>query len=290
MFIVPGPTSERLALKVAEQGGFKVIKVHRKVFGDGESYIRYLSILKGKDVAIIQSCEYPQDKSLIEILFMASTAKQLGADKVTLIMPYFAYSREDKRFLPREAIGAEVIIELIESVGVDEFITFDMHNEKTLKHFKIPHHDLTAMPLIAEHFRGRLKDPFVLTPDDGRPKRAKIVAKPLGAEYDYYEKKRDRYNGQIITKDKILPVSGRDVLIVDDIISTGGTMVKCIESVKKQGARDIYVACTHPLLAGKAVENLFSAGAKEIVGTDTFSSNYSVITVAPLIVEELQKQ
>jgi ribose-phosphate pyrophosphokinase len=242
------------------------------------------------DLIIIQSCEYPQDKSLIEILFMAATARRLGAKRVVLIMPYFAYSREDKEFRPGEAVGANVVIKLIEAVGVNKFITFDMHNEETLKHFNIPVRNLTAMFAIGEHFKARLKDPLVLAPDDGCPERARNAARPLGADFDYYIKKRDHHDGRITTEDKIVPVAGRDVLIIDDIISTGGTVEKCITSVKKQGARDVYVACTHPLLAGEAVDTLRAAGAKEIVGTDTFSSPFSLITVAPIIVTELLRK
>lgn len=287
MIIVPGLTSERLASKVVQEGKFRSVIVERKVFKDGESYIRFRGEVKGEEVVIIQSCEYPQDKSLIEIFFMAATAKRLGAERVTLIMPYFAYSREDKEFLFGEAVGAEVVIRLIEAVDVDEFFTFDMHNEDTLRHFNIPVRNLTAMPTIGEYFIGRLKDPLVLAPDDGNPERAESAAKPLCADWDYYSKKKDHHDGRITTEEKIVPVAGRDVLIVDDIISTGKTIANCIASVKKQGARDVYIACTHPLLAGDAVEILLAAGAKEIVGTDAFSSPFSLITIAPIIATEL---
>jgi ribose-phosphate pyrophosphokinase len=289
MIIVPGPTSERLASKVVEAGRFRSIAVDRIVFKDGESRIRLLGEVKGEEVVIIQSCEYPQDKSLIEILFMAATARRLGAKRVTLIMPYFAYSREEKEFRPGEAVGADIVIKLIEAVEVDEFITFDMHKEETLKHFKIPNRNLTAMPTIGEHFKGRLNNPLVLAPDDGCPERAEAVAKPLGTDWYYYKKKRDPNDGHITTEEKRIPAAGRDVLIVDDIISTGDTIAKCIASVKEQGARDIYVACTHPLLAGKAVETLQAAGAKLIVGTDAFSSPFSLITIAPIIAKELTR-
>jgi ribose-phosphate pyrophosphokinase len=289
MIIIPGSTSTNLALRVIKKGGFHRVSVERKVYADGESYIRFKVNVEGEDVAIIQSCEYPQDKSLIEILFMAATARRLGAEHITLVMPYFAYSREDKEFKPREAIGADIIIELIEAVGVNKFITFDIHNEETLKKFKIQAKNLTAMPTIGEYFRGKLKDPIVIAPDDGCPERAVNVAKPMSASYDFYIKKRDYTDGHVTSEEKQVPVAGRDVLIVDDIISTGGTIANCIASVQKQGARDIYVACTHPLLAGDALKKLKYAGAKEIVGTDAFSSSVSLISIAPIIVKELSK-
>ena len=288
MIIVLGASSTRLENRVADILGCRTVQVERKVHADGESYVRFADDVRGEELTIIQSCSPPQDKSLVEILFMASTAKELGAERVDLVMPYFAYSREDMRFLAGEAVGANIVIKLLESVGVDSLTTFDIHNEETMKVFSIDACNLSAMPLIGEYFsRMSLVDPLVMTPDDGRPERAGTVARELGADWTYFEKKRNYVTGKVTTYEKEVSAKGRDVVVVDDIISTGTTIANCVVSLKRQGARDVHVACTHPLLVDGAPCRLFEAGSKSIVGTDSIESPYSVISLAEIIASHI---
>jgi len=289
MIVIPGPSSDRLGRRVAELLKADVVDVQYKLFADGESYVRLAGDVAGNDIVIVHSCDPPQDKRWMELFFLVSTARELGAEKIITVVPYYGYSRQDRRILPGEAIGSEVIVRLLESAGIDLFMTFDMHNENILSRFKVEAKNLSAMPSIGKYVQQlNLKNPFVVTPDDEAPERAKTVAEILSGEWDYFGKVRDPRTGEIFTQAKELPVEGRDVVIVDDIISTGGTMLNATKAVKDQGARDVYLACTFPLLKEESAERLMNAGAKAIYGTDCVVTKYSVISVAPAIAEALR--
>ncbi|KUO43142.1 MAG: hypothetical protein APU95_01195 [Hadesarchaea archaeon YNP_N21] len=291
MIIVPGPSSEELGRKVAWELREKIVALEYKNFPDGENYLRFTGEFKDEDVVIVQTTGPPQDTNLIKLLFMIETAKGLGAKKVVAVVPYFAYARQDERYRPGEVVSAEVVIDLLEKAGLDGFVTFDIHNPELLGKFKIRATSLTAMPLIGEYFsRLNLKKPFVLAPDQEAPRRAEIVAGILGCEHSWLDKFRDRITGEIRSEiHEDFDVSGRDIIIVDDIISTGKTIVNAVEILRKKGAANIYVGCTHPVLAPGALERIAGAGAKEVVSTDSIPSSISKISLAPLIAEELRK-
>ena len=167
-------------------------------------------------------------------------------------------------------------------------MTLDIHSPDILERFRIPAKNLSAIPLIAEHLKSRgFKGAFSLSPDKGAIELAKMGDAVLGGGYDALEKARDRHTGEVRTREKRLPVEGRDVVIFDDMISTGGTMALAVGLAKRCGARRVVAACTHPLLVGRAVERILGAGADEIVGTDSVPGPHSVVSVAPLIVEGL---
>ncbi|MEM2908097.1 MAG: ribose-phosphate diphosphokinase [Candidatus Hadarchaeales archaeon] len=291
MIIVPGPSSRELGYKIAQLLNEKIISVEQKTFPDGESYIRFTEEVKGEEVIIVQTTGPPQDTNLIQLLFMLRTLKELGAQKVTAIVPYFAYARQDERYRPGEIVSAKIIIDLLEKAGADEFITFDIHNLKLLEHFKIKAINLTAMPLIGEFFsKFKLREPFVLAPDQENPKRAEIVAKILGCDYSWLDKFRDRVTGEIKSEiHEDFDVMDKDVVIVDDIISTGKTIVNAIKILKDKGAKDMYVGCTHPVLAQGALERITRAGAKVIAATDSINSSISKISLAPLVASYIRK-
>ncbi len=291
MIIVPGPSSKELGHKIAQLLNEEIISIEQKVFPDGENYLRFTGEVEGEEVIVVQTMGPPQNTSLIQLLFMLRTLKELGAKKTIAIVPYFAYARQDERYRPGEVVSAKIVIDLLEKVGADKFITFDIHNLKLLKYFKIEAINLTAMPLIGEFFsKFKLRKPFVLAPDQENPKRAEIVAKILGCDYSWLDKFRDRVTGEIESKiHEDFDVSDKDVIIVDDIISTGKTIVNAIEILKRKGAKDIYVGCTHPVLAPGALERITKAGAKVIVATDSISSNISKISLAPLIAGYVKK-
>lgn len=289
MIITPGPSSLLLGQRVAALLDADIVPVENKLFPDGESYIRFMGDLRDKDLVIVHSCDMPQDKRWMELLFMVSTAKDLGARKVVAVVPYFGYSRQDRRLLQGEAIASEIMIKLLEAAGIDYFMTFDIHNKETLTRFKVGTRNLSAMPAIGKYFLGLdLRDPFVVTPDDEDPLRAKTIAEILSTDWSYFGKDRDPVTGEITTHARRLRVGDRDVVIVDDVISTGKTMLNAILAVKQQGARDVYLACAFPLLVGNAEEELFGAGAKAICGTDCVQSKYSTISVAPIIVDAVK--
>ncbi|MGQ4832676.1 MAG: ribose-phosphate diphosphokinase [Candidatus Asgardarchaeia archaeon] len=288
MIIIAGSASKNLARRIGEQLNAKVIEAEYKLFPDGESYYRIPEAVEGEDVVIVQSSAPPQDKNLLELMFLLDTVKDFGARKITLVVPYLAYARQDERYREGEVLSSKVIAKLINSIGADKLITVDVHNEAVLSFFNFEAINLTASVPFADYAEKMgLDKPFVLCPDQERPEMLEAIAKRLNTEYDWLEKFRDRITGEVKTKEKALPVKDRDVLIVDDIISTGWTVVNAINILKKQGARDIYVMATHLVYAEGARERILNAGAKEIIGTDSIEREDSKVTLAKIIAENL---
>lgn len=290
MILVPGPASHNLGQKVAETLNVRIVSVNLKSFPDGEYCLRFEGDLKGEEVVVVQSTGPPQDTNIMQLLLMLDTAKDVGAEKVTAVVPYLAFARQDKRFLPGEAVSAETFVKLIEACGTDRFITVNIHSENTLKRFSVPNENLSAITSLAEHFKSRgLDRAFSLSPDKGAVELAEEADRVLGGGYGWLRKERDRYTGEIQVEKKSLNVKGRDVIVFDDIISTGGTLARAVKMLKTQGARRVYAACVHPLLIGEAKQKILQSGAEEIVGTDSIPSSVKTVSLAPLIAEALAR-
>jgi ribose-phosphate pyrophosphokinase len=291
--IVGGSSSDALAAKVARELGMKSAKLEIRKFPDGEKYLRVLEEVKGEDVVVIQSINHTPDEFLFEYLLLVDTLKDLGASRVAGFVPYFAYARQDERFKPGEALSFRTVSKLIEDVGTDEIYTIDMHQHRVLKSsdvFKIPSRNLSAMSLLADYVEktGALHDPLVIGPDAEAEQWAKLAAERLHTDYDVFEKKR-LSSENVEIRPRKANAKDRDVLIVDDIISTGGTIIEALKILFSQGARKIDIACTHPLLMGGALAKIYEAGAQNVVGTDTVPSPVSYVSVAPLIVDQIKK-
>ncbi|MBA7677501.1 ribose-phosphate diphosphokinase [archaeon] len=290
MIVVPGPASQSLGKKIAENLNAQIVPVNLKAFPDGEYCLRFEGDVTGKELVVVQTTGPPQDTNIMQLLLMLDTAKELGAKKVTAVVPYLAFARQDKRFLSGEAVSAETLVKLIEACGVDQFITVNIHAENTLKRFSVPTKNLSAITLLAEHFEGRgLDGAFSLSPDKGAIGLAEEADRVLGGGCGWLRKERDRYTGEIQVEEKSLNVQGRDVIVFDDIISTGGTIARAIKVLKSQGARRVYAACVHPLLIGEAKTKIVESGAEEIVSTDSITSSVRTVSLAPLIVEALAR-
>lgn len=290
MLIIPGPASQELGAKTAELLKTAPVKTFFKQFPDGESYIRIQGDLKEKDVAVVQTTAPPQDTNLIQLCLIADAARSLGARNVTAIVPYMAYARQDKQFIAGEALSAKTVANLLTASGVTGLITVNIHSEHSLANFKFATKNLNAIPLLAQHFKSiGLKAAFALAPDKGAAGYAKQAAAILQGEYGWLHKERDRYTGQINTEKKELNVKGKNAVIFDDIISTGGTIVNAVKILKEQGARRIFAACVHPLLVGDAQKRIMQSGAEAIIATDCVQSPVSKVSVAPLIAEALKK-
>jgi len=290
VIVVPGPASQDLGRKVAEMLKSKTVSVVFKTFPDGESYLRLEGDVKGEEVLIVQTTGPPQDVHIMQLFLMVDAAKDLGAKDVIAVVPYLAYARQDKRFLPGEAISIETFIKLIEASGADRFLTVNIHEEDVLKKFNVPAENLSAMTLLAEHFKKKgLAGAFSLAPDRGALELAKEADKVLYGGCGWLRKERDRLTGEIRVEEKKFNIKGRDVIVFDDIISTGGTIAVTVKMLKTQGARKVYAACAHPLLVGEAQRKIMQSGAEGIVGTNCVPSPVSVVSVAPLIAEALAK-
>jgi len=288
--VLLGPASIELGKKLAETLGAESVPVESKSFPDGESYVRIAGNVSGDNIVVVQSTYPPQDRHLVQLLQLIDTARDLEASKLVAVVPYLAYSRQDKRFRSGEAVTVKTVVKLLEAAGVDSLITVDVHSDKILELFKIRALNVSAMSAIGEYFSNLgMREPYVFAPDAGALDRAKIVAEHLDAEYSFFRKQRDRTTGAIKTEVKDVSVKDRDTIIVDDIISTGSTIANAASILHQQGAKGIYVACTHPLLLAGAKEKIMSAGADEIVGTDCVSSDVSRVSVASIIAESLRK-
>ncbi len=271
--------------------GAKHVIVEHKLFPDGESYIRIPVSVEHEHVVIVQSTYKPQDKHLVELLLAIEAAKDLGAQTITVIVPYLAYARQDKRFRTGEAISVKTILRSIRCAGADTLITVEIHKEHVLTYFTGTAINVSAMDALAEYFKNIVKDPLVLAPDVGALPRAKRFAKILGGDYDYLEKVRDRITGEVRVKPKNISVKNRTVIIVDDIISTGKTMALAAKQALEHGAREVYAACAHALFVDNAYERLLTSGIKKVVATNTVPVPEKVVSVsvAPYIAETINE-
>jgi ribose-phosphate pyrophosphokinase len=288
--VIPGPASKELGERLAHELNAELIPIFLKVFPDGESYIRFeKQDLKNQDVVIVQTTSPPQDQRLLQLMLMADNAQDLEAHSITAIIPYFAYSRQDKRFTPGEAFSIKTIIKLLEKCGVTKIISINAHNPSVLQNFKIPVLDLSAIPLLAEYFKKHqlVENPLSLSMGKKALNVAQEADNILHGGYDYVASKRDVVTGNVTLEDKALQVRNRDVIIFDDIISSGGTMAKAVRMVKEKGARKVYSACVHPLLMGDSRERIIGNGAEEIIGTDAVTSTVSKVSIVPLLTKAL---
>jgi len=278
MYIIGGTASKTVAEDLSKCLDVPLARTILKRFPDNELYVCITDDILGEDVIIVQTT-YP-DPNIVELFLLQDAVKEAGAKKIIVVIPYFGYGRQDKKFENGEPISAKAIAKLI-SLNADEIVTVDPHKEHILDFFSIPALSCSAVPELAKYMMNKNID-LVLAPDKGAFDRAKQASYIINCAFDYLEK--NRIDGETIEiKPKNLDVNNKNVAIIDDIISTGGTMAKSIVELKKQGANKIFVACTHGLFAGEAIKHLSSTGCNEIISTDTIKSAFSKVKIAPSI-------
>jgi ribose-phosphate pyrophosphokinase len=288
MIVLPGPASRDLAKRLVDELKAKLVPVFFKKFPDGESYIRIDGDVQDEDVLIVQTTNPPQDERMMQLFLLASAARDHGARRITAVVPYFAYSRQDKVFLPGEAFSAKTVVDILETCGVNEIITVNAHNPVALKSFNIPVKDLSAIPLLAKYFTDLgFKGAVSLSVGKKGLATAEEAANVLEGPCDYIPTERDRHTGKVAIEKKPLRVKGRVAIFFDDIISSGGTMMKAVAHAKTQGAKKVYAACVHPLLMDEAKEKIIQSGADDVVGTDSVPSPVSVVSIAPVVCKAL---
>lgn len=293
MIVIPGPASGLLGEAIAKELGQEPIRLSHRLFPDGESYIRFPESVKGKAVVLVQTTAPDQDRKLMQLLFMARNAVDMGAERIIAVIPYLAYARQDKQFLNGEAITFDIILDLLESAGVNDTVLIDIHNEHVLEDlkqkYKMSIHNLTAIFELAEYMKqNTYEGAYSLAPDLGRAKIVEKVSKVMGGGFAYFMKVRDRYTGKTTMKVKNLDLRGKNVIIFDDIISSGGTMARAIQGLKEQGAGKVAAVCTHALPVPGASEKLRNAGADMIVATDSVESVFETVSVAKLVADFLK--
>jgi ribose-phosphate pyrophosphokinase len=280
--IIGGPASQLLASRTARALGTEPVLCEFNRFPDGELYLRIADEIEGERVAIIQST--PTNSDFVSLLQLIDACE--GSSELNVVIPYMGYSRQDKKFKTGEPISARVVARC---VNADRIFAINIHEKNLLSYFSGSACSLDAAKLLGEHIASfELENPILIAPDDGAEELVKNVASGPNFEYDHLQK--TRLSGDtVIIQTKSLDVRGRHVVLVDDMIATGGTMAESIKMLKAQGAIDVYLVCVHPVLARNAALRLFNAGVKDIIATDTLEKAESMISVAPLIANALKR-
>ncbi|MFO7796921.1 MAG: ribose-phosphate diphosphokinase [Promethearchaeia archaeon] len=297
-YLIVGPASQMLGIKIANELGIPHINTEFKKFPDGENYLRLNledeTILEGKEIIIVQStgpsASRDQNARLIELFIMIDAVKRIGVAKIILVVPYLAYARQDKIFRPGESEFAKVVLQMIDSMEIDELFVVDIHNPTVLEELTCKAVNIDSMKILADYIKSLgAKDIVVVSPDKGAIERSKAFAKHFGEDVtvDFFEKKRDVKTGDITMSGK-LSLKNKDVVIADDIIATGGTMSKAIKLSKENGANKVYAAATHALMLQNAKYRILAAGGDEIIGTDSIDNEVSKVSLAKVISDYLK--
>jgi ribose-phosphate pyrophosphokinase len=271
LMLFSGRSHPELAERIADKLNIELGEVQLKTFANGETYCRYLESIRGADVFIVQSCAPPVNDHLIELLIMIDAAKLASANRITAVMPWFPYSRQDKKSAPREPITAKLVAEMLEGAGADRVLTMDLHAGQIQGFFKIPVDHMTALPLFAQYYRdkGLHGDDIVcVAPDPGRAKMGTKFAEMLEADFAMMRKTRPEQEVASITEVSGR-VRGKVAIMSDDIIVTGGTLIAGARALKEAGAADVYACATHALMPEQALEKLAASELAEIAVSDT---------------------
>jgi ribose-phosphate pyrophosphokinase len=270
MLLLSGTANRALSEEVAEHLGQPLCHLTIRRFADGEIFVKIDENVRGRDVYIIQSTNPPAE-NMIELLLLMDAAKRASAARVTAVIPYFAYARQDRKDQPRVAISAKLMANMVSMAGADRVLGMDFHQHQMQGFFDLPVDHLYAAPVLVNHFRQKqLHDPVVVAPDVGSAKMARGFAKRLNATLAIIDKRRPSANiAEVVNV--VGEVSGRDCVIPDDMIDTAGTMSEAVHALKRLGARDIYCCATHALLSGPAVDRLAAAPVTEVVVTNTIA-------------------
>lgn len=287
--IIAGNSSEELAKKVSKKIKANLIKSEMKVFPDGESKITLKGKFSKNKTIVIQSVYPPVDTNLIHLFSMISKAKE-NSNEVIAVIPYLGYARQDREFLPGEIVTMKVLGSLFKGLGLSKIIVIDIHSKIGLKQFKIKSENLTAIPDLVKYFKKiKMEDPLIVSPDQGGKERAEKFAKEADLDFIALQKFRDRKTGKVRIKNGDLDnVEGRDLILVDDMISTGGSIVKATEFLKKQKCKRVFVACTHALLINNAEKKIKDAGVTKIISTNSIPGKTSIVDIADTIVKAIK--
>jgi len=271
--IFAGRNSQSILKQICDYLDIPIGKCRIYNFSDGEIWVKYNENIRGKDVYIIQSTNPPAD-NLMELLIMIDAAVRASASRITAVIPYFGYARQDRKDMPRVSITAKLVANLLTTAGIDRVITMDLHAPQLQGFFDIPVDHLYCSVLFLKYFKKiKLRNLAVAAPDVGGSKRARVYAKELGADLILIDKRRPKPNVAEVMN-VIGDVNGKNVLIVDDLIDTANTFVAAVEALRAAGARDIYGAATHPILSGSAIQKIENSSIKKLVVSNTIPVHF----------------
>lgn len=291
MHIFAGSSHPALSQALAAELGVSLGKITLKPFSCGERYVRYEESIRGKDIYILQTGTTNPNEDFMELFLMCQAAKLSFANTVHVIMPHFAYARQDRVALPRESISAKLFAQLLEASGADHVITLDLHSDQIQGFFSIPVDALDARTVFGDYFKKKnLSNPVVVAPDAGGTKRAKKFADLLGADLAFMHKHRNGHH-QAEILEVVGEIKDRTCIIFDDMIDTGSSMIPAKQALLKNGANpEVYAAVTHGIFSGNAVENMSKADFAEVIVTDSIPQNktfrgLTVLPIAPMLAE-----
>lgn len=291
-----GRANGELASKIAKHIGVPLGKMELTSFSDKETYVKISENIRGKDIFLIQPTSPPANENLMELLIMIDAFQRSSARRITAVIPYYGYGRQDRKDEPRVPITAKLVANLITTAGADRVLTMDLHAAQIQGFFDIKVDHLFAAPVFVDYFTSKnLKNLVVLSPDMGGVRRVRAYANRLGASLAVIDKRRTGANKAEVLN-VVGKVEGRQILIVDDMIDTGGTLIAAVQVLQKKGVQGIYASGTHPVLSGNAYEMVDRSSLEELVVTDTIplkqekiKTKIKVLSVAPLLGEAIRR-
>lgn len=295
--IFSGNANPLLAKAIAEYLELPLGKATIKRFSDGEVWVEIEENVRGMDTFVVQPTSQPSNENLMELLIVIDALKRSSADRITAVIPYYGYARQDRKVAPRTPISAKLVADLLTAAGANRIVSMDLHAGQIQGFFNIPVDNLFAMPVFLKYIEENLKDNFVvISPDAGAAERARAYAKRLGAPMALIDKRRLKPNVSEVLH-VIGDVEGKTALIVDDIVDTAGTLVQGVEALLQNGAKEVYACCTHPVLSGPAVERIEKSKIKKLIVTDSIAlgkeaskcPKIAPLSVAPLLAEAIRR-
>ncbi|ABW20176.1 ribose-phosphate diphosphokinase [Alkaliphilus oremlandii] len=294
--IFSGNSNQDLARKIAESIGLPLGNATVSTFSDGEISVNIEETVRGTDVFVVQPTCPPVNDNLMELLILIDAFKRASAGRVTAVLPYYGYARQDRKAKARDPITAKLVADILTSAGADRILTMDLHAAQIQGYFDIPVDHLLGVPILAKYFKEKnIEDLVVVSPDLGSVTRARNFANHLDAPIAIIDKRRPKANVAEVMN-IIGDIEGKNVILIDDMIDTAGTIAQGADALKKFGAKEVYACCTHPILSGPAIERIQNSVIKELIVTDTVPlspekmiDKIQVISVAPVFGEAIQR-
>ena len=298
MKLVTGNSNLKLANNISDYVGLDLSNCDVKRFADKEIFVEMHENVRGEDVFVIQSTSFPANDNLMELLIIIDTLRRASAKRITAVIPYFGYARQDRKPGPRTPITSKLIANMIDKAGANRVLTMDLHAGQIQGFFDIPTDNLFAAPTLTTNIKNKIKDniPIVVSPDVGGVVRARIIASRIGADLAIVDKRREKAGASEVMN-IIGDVSGRSCFIIDDIVDSAGTLCNASDALLEQGAIDVYAYVTHGVLSGEAVERVNKSSLTKLIVTDTIeesdlvikSDKIEVISISSLLGEAIKR-
>ena len=298
MKVLAGTSNLRLCKDIARHLKLKLVNSNIKRFADGEVYVEINENIRGNSIFVVQSTSNPANDNLMELLICIDALRRSSAKNITAVIPYFGYARQDRKVVPRTAISAKLVSNLITNAGANRILSVDLHAGQIQGFFDIPVDNLFATPIFARHIKNKMKlnNLICVSPDVGGVERTRALSRRINSSIAIIDKRRPRL-GKSEVMNIVGNVKNKNCVIVDDIIDSGGTIVNAAKALKEKGAKDVYVYITHAVLSGEATQKIEKSQIKKLITTDTIdnskkvikSKKIEIISLAPMISEAMKR-